>query len=224
MNPAEWLAGGLRTLAAVGRRLPLSGYVAARIAEVERVLVGAVRDHLNGLDDTPALTAASEDAVDTPPDSPGDVLHELMRQSMYTTPNESRDMLNRALVRALLPDEVRILAALADGSAFPVIHVVEGRATTNPTSLLRNASTVGRAAGVSLPQQTPWYLTRLLHVGLAVIGPEDTAQRDEYEMLLTDTAVNAALRGAGRGVLAARVIRRTVVLSDLGRQLWEAAK
>ena len=47
---------------------------------------------------------------------------------------------------------------------------------------------------------------------------------DEYEMLLTDSAVNVALATARRGVRAARVIRRTVRISDLGQELWEAAK
>lgn len=43
-------------------------------------------------------------------------------------------------------------------------------------------------------------------------------------MLLTDSVVNIALATARRGVRAARVVRRTVRISDLGQELWEAAK
>ncbi len=47
---------------------------------------------------------------------------------------------------------------------------------------------------------------------------------DDYEMLLTDAAVNMAIAKARRGIRSARVIRRTVRISELGQELWEAAK
>ncbi len=77
---------------------------------------------------------------------------------MYTSPDKSRDALYLDLLHALVPDEARILAALSDGSAYPVIHVGEPGAG-GATYTLKNASTVGRAAGVSLPRHTPLYLT-----------------------------------------------------------------
>jgi hypothetical protein len=43
-------------------------------------------------------------------------------------------------------------------------------------------------------------------------------------MLLTDAAVNAAVAKARRSVRSARVIRRTVRITELGHELWEGAK
>jgi hypothetical protein len=128
------------------------------------------------------------------------------------------------LLGELVPDEARIFAAVSDGSRYPVIHVAEPGVAAPTDHLLRNASTVGRAAGVALPQKTPVYLDRMLRFGLVTIGPEDIAMRDDYEMLLTDGAVHAAITAGGRGLRPARVIRRTLGISDLGREVWEAAK
>jgi hypothetical protein len=64
----------------------------------------------------------------------------------------------------------------------------------------------------------------MLGLGLVRLGPEMSSLYDEYEMLLTDSVVNIALATARRGVRSARVVRRTVRISDLGQELWEAAK
>jgi hypothetical protein len=153
------------------------------------------------------------------------VLRSLLDKSMYNHPEESHSALYLQLLEGLVPDEARILAALSDGTAYPVIDVAEPVLGTSTAFALITASTVGRAAGVSLPHHTPLYVTRLVQSGLAAIGPEGGGSMyDDYEMLLTDAAVNLALAKARRGIRPARVIRRTVRITELGRELWESAK
>lgn len=202
---------------------PFAGEVLSALTEAERVLVRAVRAHLAELESSPPDDLCDNEYQPLP--TPSDVLRSLLDRSMYSRPDESRNALYLGLLNDLLPDEARILAALSDGSAYPIIDVAEPLLGTSTAFVLTNASTVGRAAGVSLPQHTPLYVSRLMLAGLATIGPDGgNPMNDDYEMLLTDAAVNAALAKARRGVLSARVIRRTVRITELGHELWQAAK
>lgn len=202
---------------------PLANAVLPKLADAERLAVRTLRAHLAELD--PPRKDPTVGPVHEQPASPTDVLRSLLDRSMYNTPDSSRNTLYLGLLQDLVPDEARILAALSDGSAYPVIDVAEPTIGTSTAIVLANASTVGRAAGVSLPQHTPLYLSRLILAGLAAIGPEgDDKMYDEYEMLLTDAAVNLALAQARRGVRSARVIRRTVRITALGQEMWDAAK
>lgn len=187
----------------------------------ERYLVGLIRQHLAQLDD-----AAGTSGTTVALPSPTDVLQSLLDRSIYNAPDDSRNELYSALLQALVPDEARILAALSDGSTYPVIHIAEPIAAgASSTIVLESASTVGRVAGVSLLDYTPRYLSHMLQLGLVAIGPEGSgSMNDDYEMLLTDDAVNVAQTNARRGIRGARVMRRTVSITALGQQLWETAK
>lgn len=226
MNITGVVSAGLRVAEEAVRHAPFADQVLALITDAERTALAAVRRHLAELDADaapPVDVADNAPAPDAPAD-PSDVLRTLLDQSMYNSPAVSRNTLYLTLLRELVPDEARILVALSDGSAYPLVHIAEPGVGGSSTLVLNNASTVGRACGVSLPQHTPLYLTRMLQFGLVNIGPEASGMYDEYEMLLTDAAVNLALAKARRGVRSARVIRRTVRISDLGQELWEAAK
>lgn len=216
------IAGGWQLAGNTVRYLPLADEVLPRLAEVERTVVRAVRQRIDTIDPVPYTQIALPNAPETPV-TPALLLRGLLDRSMYTSPDDSRDALYLSLLQALVPDEARIFAALSDGSAYPVVHVAQPGVGT-PVVDLKNASSVGRSAGVSLPQHTPLYLTRLLGLGLVQIGPEASGMYDEYEMLLTDAAVSTAMARARRGMRPARVIRQTVRITDLGQELWEAAK
>lgn len=223
MNPVAWLTGVAQVAVGAVKSLPGGECAVGQLVDVERALIRAVRHHLDDVDppETVGLDAAPAEEEDEEP-SPEHAMRALMERSMYDRPSASAAALHLALVQALLPDEARILAAVSDGSRYPVIHVAEPGVGA-PTYLTEYASTVGRAAGVALPHRTPTYLTRMLRLDLITIGPEDIAMRDDYEMLLTDGAVHAAISSVS-GLRAARVIRRTVGISELGQEVWEAAK
>lgn len=222
MDLGGMISVGLRLVGNTVKQVPLANEVLSLLADVERTVVRVVRQHLDSLDpQSAAQIALTEDQA---PLTPTLLLRALLDRSMYASPDDSRDGLYTELLQALVPDEARILAALSDGSGYPVVHIAEPGVGNNPAFVLKNASTIGRSAGVSLPQYTSLYLTRMLDLGLAHICPEAAEMYDEYEMLLTDSTVRTALALARRGIRAARVIRQTVRITDLGQDLWEAAK
>lgn len=220
MGPGDLFAQVVHAVVAVAK--PVAEASTAYLEEFDRTVQRAVQPSEERL---PAEVVLDAEPYEPPeaPTTPRELLTSLISRSMYDTPEQSRNALYVSLLKQLVPDEARILAALSDGSAYPLLHVAEP-GTGNTALVLRNASTVGRAAGVTQPHHTPLYLTRLLNHSLVQLGPEVPEARDDYEMLLTDPAVHAAITTTSRSLRPARIIRRTVVLSALGAELWEAAQ
>lgn len=206
MDPMSLLRGGLEVATAV-----------------ERLVIRVIRQHIEQLDPPADPSAAHVTGDNAGSEAPADILRSLLDKSVHNLPDDSRNALYCALLQALVPDEARILAALSDGSTYPLVHVAEPG--PNSDIVLANASTVGRVAGVSLPDHTPQYLTRMMQLGLVTVGPEGpSSMNEDYELLLTESAVNAAQAKARRGIIGARIIRRTVGISELGQKMWDAAK
>ncbi len=143
---------------------------------------------------------------------------------MHDTPSESRRRLHEVLVGELVPDEARILSTLSDGSSYPLVHITRPGVGSYQKLVVENASSVGRAAGVALPDRVHLYVSHLRRLGLVEARPEDHSLKDEYDILLTEPNLRATIDAMGKGPRGARIIRRTVRMSDLGRELWEAAR
>lgn len=153
-----------------------------------------------------------------------DEMAELLNRSVEQTREQSEQQLFAGLLRQLVPDEARILAALSGGSRYPLVHVASrGSFGGIKRLVLENASTVGRAAGAQLAADTPTFLTHLLQLGLVDVDPEDRSLAEHYDILQTDELVRAAeaeARTDGRG--GVRIIRQTVAMSELGKRFWDA--
>lgn len=148
----------------------------------------------------------------------------LLARALGQSTSEGKDELFHRILDQIVPDEARIISALSDGSTSPLVSVhALSRAGLLGEALIENASLVGRTANVALPALTPTYVGHLLALGLLETGPEDTDLKDEYQILLADSAVLAAIRAGSRGPLPARVEKRTVRLSALGQALWAAS-
>ena len=231
---AGWAA---RTGFALGRKLPGVETAERGVREVERQLLTELRRRLDEVDDPyhAALTAASamnrqgarpvEATVTLVPVRDNHVeplraaMAELLNHSIGFGRDRAREYFYAIILRQLTPDEARILSALSDGSPFPAIDVVERTGLGgNGRVVLRNASTVGKAAGVSLPDQVPGYVTRLIGLGLVDLDEEVPALETQYEILLTDETV----RDAEKHVKRAKFVRRTIHVSRLGAQFWQA--
>jgi hypothetical protein len=151
-------------------------------------------------------------------------MQRLLLRSLEQTTAGGRQELFRALLDQLVPDEARIIAALGNGTVSPLVDVyVRSGLGKGATPLLENASLIGRTAAVAVPRLTPVYIGHLRNLGLLEIGPEDSALAREYEVLMAENVVRKALDHA-EGLLPPRVLRRTLRLSRLGRELWETAK
>lgn len=148
----------------------------------------------------------------------------LLARALEQSTTAGKDELFHRILDQIVPDEARIISALSDGSASPLVSVhALSRAGLLGEALIENASLVGRAANVALPSLTPTYVGHLLALGLLETGPEDGDLKDEYQILLADSAVLGAIKTGSRGPLPARVERRTVRLSALGQSLWAAS-
>ena len=150
------------------------------------------------------------------------LMAELLERSVMQDTKSSKADWHAAVLSQLVPDEARVIAALAEASApVPLLHVLprSGRGR-----LLENASLIGRTAALTLPAMTPVYVTHLRALGLVETGPEDEENLKGYELLLADKAVRAALREGAMGKLPARVLRRTLMLSQRGRELWDSTR
>jgi len=149
---------------------------------------------------------------------------ELLERSAESTRTASREYLFGVIISQLVPDEARIVAAMADGKSFAAADVVtKPRGRTPSQVVLANASTVGRTAGVVTPDNVPTYLTRLQGLGLLEFGPPDDTLGVQYDILATDPAVRQARSTADAGRRnSAKIVRKTVRLSPLGREFWAA--
>lgn len=155
--------------------------------------------------------------------TPAQLLDELLGASLEADAAASREELYRSLLLRLVPDEARILAALADGTPYPLVHV-QSRSHSGLT-VLADASTVGRAAGVQVPEAVTRYVSHLRALGLADEGPADDGLSVQYDILLGEPAVrNAEEEAKSQGRLGAKVVRRTLRISALGRALWQACR
>ncbi|RJQ85986.1 Abi-alpha family protein [Amycolatopsis panacis] len=232
---AGWAA---RTGFELTRKLPGIDTAERGLRQVERGLLSELRRRLDEVDDPYHAALAAASAMNRS-DSAGRVVEasvmlvpsrerteplraamaELLNHSIGFGRDRAREYLYAIILRQLTPDEARILAALSDGSPFPAVDVAErtGIGGTGRT-VLRNASTVGKAAGVALPDQVPAYMTRLIGLGLVDLDEEVPALETQYEILLTDETVRAAEEQVKR----CKVIRRTVHISRFGAQFWHA--
>lgn len=162
--------------------------------------------------------------ADTDPAPLRTAMTELLSRAGTTTPVKSREYLFGTIVSQLVPDEARILAALADGKRFAAVDVVAkhvGRSATR--TIVANASLIGAAAGVSPARNVATYLTRLQGLGLVDFGPAADELSEEYDQLAVEGTVQEARSYIEHNKLgSAKLLRKSVALSPLGREFWSA--
>ncbi|HEX5257034.1 MAG TPA: Abi-alpha family protein [Mycobacterium sp.] len=217
----------------LARLIPGMGYVERELAGAERALLREFRRRVEAIaedrpaEGTPRSSGTSDGSLPVPsaPQTLAEVMERMLRRSMDQTPSESRHSLFEHVIGELVPDEARILAALADGSTYPLLDVAAPALGNAGRVILRNASNVGRAAGVAEPSLVPIYVTHLLQLGLADTGQEDSDLHDEYEILLTESLVMSAYAEADKAARRSpRIVRGTLRISALGREFWAACQ
>jgi len=219
---AGWAA---RTGISLTRRLPGVENASEGLRQVEHQLMATLRRRLDEVDD-PYVVALSAASAEHTTNGSGQLvlaeeplrtaMRELLDRSIGFDRERAREYLYATVLRQLTPDEARLISVLADGKPYPAVDVVArgGRV------LLRNASTVGTAAGVTLPDEVPSYLTRLAGLGLVEVTGENAALSSQYEILVTDETVREAVGAAKR----VKIVRNTVRLSRFGARFWAACE
>ena len=192
----------------------------------EDQVVGAIRHGLDSLGTADELEDVAPEVSEAAVPDPGSLngkMSRLLDRALDQNTKGSQVELYHHLLDQLVADEARILGALSDGSSSPMVNVYTWLSPRVPgRAALENASLIARTANVALPQMGPQYVSHLLSLGLVQAGPEDPALATEYEVLMAETAVLAAIKSASRGPLAAKVEKSTLSLSSLGASLWAA--
>lgn len=181
------------------------GAGSARVNPEERRMMALLRDA--GDDPQPLRTAMGE----------------LLHRSSASNSKEGREYLFGTIISQLVPDEARVLAALAGNRRFAALDVLAkpvGR--SQPRVVLANASTVGAAAHIALPENAGTYVTRLHSFGLIELSPITDDLESQFAALIDDPAVRAARSEADGKFGSARIVRKSITLSALGREFWEA--
>jgi hypothetical protein len=210
-----------RRLLGLARRVPLVNAGERELERLENVIFRELGRRIESArPELPPPGANGGSPAGFPP-PPTEVMERLLKRSIAQTPNDGERNLVEMLVRELVPDEARILAALADGTAYALIDLVGRSGPDRGQTLLANICSVGRAAGVVLPSRTPTYVAHLLTLDLARRGPELRSLHEEYEILLTEPAV---MKLRGHGMRPARVVKGTLRISELGETLWKATR
>jgi hypothetical protein len=206
----------LSSLRAARRGLSILGVMAGeRLRDAEVLMLSTLRRR-------EAARAPAPEAA-RPPAGPPQLLRELLDRAADQTHEEGRAALHVKLLRALVPDEARILAALEGGATYPLVHVDAGPRLGGPTHrVLANLSTVGKAAGVACNEVTPIYIAHLEALGLAESDVEDEAFEVQYEILAADGEVRVAVERIRKQRRKETVVRRVLRASALGRALWAA--
>lgn len=151
-------------------------------------------------------------------------MSELLERSVEANRADTHEYLYGTIISQLVPDEARILSALADGSRFAALDVVRKPRRGRARVLLANASSVGRQAGLVSPENTPTYLTRLAGFGLVEFGGEDDDLATLYDILAAESHVRHIVDGASRRRGGSvRIDRKTLRMSEFGHRFWTAA-
>lgn len=214
---ATHLGVGSLTLTATGLRAA-AGVTAHVAGWYEQQVFGILGVRFDG-----RAAAPQELRAPTAPERDGlqHTMGTLLERSNEQTTTASRRELFAKMLDQIVPDEARMISALSDGSSSTLLHVYRRAAGRQAAvAVLENMSLIGRTANLALPHLTPNYVGHLLALGLLEIGPEDPTMKAEYEILAADMAVLAAIKRASRGAIGARIERRTLRLSILGRELW----
>lgn len=153
---------------------------------------------------------------------PARVLDELLDMAARQGVDEAREYLYTALLRELVPDEVCMLAALAQGRARAVMHIgAVGRFGGEEQRVMSNLTDFGDAEGVKLRGMVGHYLAHLLALGLLEEhDPTRETRAAQSALQLTATATSVVRRIRAQG-LRPRFHFGSVALSQLGRELWD---
>ncbi|ROO29508.1 hypothetical protein SAOR_03395 [Salinisphaera orenii MK-B5] len=213
----------LRQAARAAEEWPVTGSAVRRFHDAESWALTELKQRLDAME--AGATDRARVARDHPELSePAEMMADLLAASRSVDPDAARIQLYRQTLSRLVPDQVAMLALLAEREIAPLCHVAAGRLPAGPVSVnvLTNASSLGRDAGVLLREYVPQYMTELLALGVFQIGPEDERLSDQYELLLADTQIRRTMDHVRRELkLYPRLQRQSVRLSAYGLALWQ---
>ncbi|HEY1973621.1 MAG TPA: Abi-alpha family protein [Pseudonocardia sp.] len=184
-----------------------------KLGKLETSLLQELKRRLDGLKPDEQAEGSS--------DVRAQLFGQLLTDSRSAKPESGPADLHLRILRSLVPDEARILAAMADGTRYPLLHI-EARGSGGSFEVLSNACTVGRVAAIGEQDSVCVYVGHLRDLGLLEQGPKEDALNDQYGLLRNEEYVRRAIEQLRPGRRGITEIRRTVYISRLGEELWAA--
>lgn len=209
-------------------RAPGGHYVLDQARAVEDILFEDLQLRLGGMDSHHYLPAPVETSFGEGGGHDKSLQSRfaaLAEQSLEQTPASASARVYARIVNQLLPDEVRILTAMSDGSDIAISHLLArgGRFKNSEHRVMAFLSRVGNESGVMLADAVPHYLAHLFSLGLLDGGPEDNSQTAKYEAIENGSEVRSACeRMRKESRLRPVFIRETAHLSSFGKAFWAA--
>lgn len=199
---------------------PVAGSAVRRFLEAESWAMAELKQRLDAIENARPPASSSVDPMGA---TPTELLADLVRRSHAIDPDAARNALYRQTLNALVPDQIAMLSLLVERQQAPLVHVAASRLPAGPVNMtvLANASSLGRDAGVLLRNYVPQYMTRLIDLGVFEVGCEAEALDKEYELLMADTQLRQTIvRVRNELRMYPRVQRFSVRLSEYGQALW----
>lgn len=213
------------------KRVPGGGFAERQLEHLESRVLRRLKTRLDAVGEPSRVSVL---AVSVPPHSgeraagsmPGNLLRHLLERSQEPRSKQQAEVeYFTLLLQQLVPDEARILSALSDGVTYPLIDVLTApKFSVVSRPIVESVSSVGKSAGVQASALTPNYVRHLRRLGLVDIVPGETPDEQQYQILETDTEVREAVEAAHRHGQRARIVRRSLRISAVGKRLWTACR
>ena len=178
-----------------------------RLHRVEQDVLQGLKQRLEGLDAPGTLKGSAES------------FQQLLEVSMEQTQQQARSMLVGQVLAGTTADEARLLAALSDGSHFPMLTLYTGGRLSRGEVHYRH-SNIGRAADIQCTDFIAFYLSRLFARGLVVASGFNEDQRTDYELLEGDSDFRKAEASLRAHTPKLKMRRETLHISPVGSQVW----
>lgn len=204
-------------------RIPGGQIARARLEETEERIFKQLKKRLDAADSSDIWGANEHQALS----HPRDILRQHLERSLATiTPLQAEEMYFARILNDLLPDEVRILAALSDGeTVYPILNVRTGsKLGITMEDEISCVSNIGKNAGVYNSDLTPYYIQHLLHWKLVEVLSEKINDNTIYQVLESEKSIRTAMELAKSQGRRASLQRQSLVISPLGKRLWEVCQ
>lgn len=190
------------------KQLPPVQRADARLHQVETEMLSTLKQRLEALETPGELSG------------PPPHLQALLDVSMEQSVEQAQRMLITQELAQLTGDETRILAALSDGSGFPVIGLYRPTGLGQSECVHRH-SNVGRAAGIQCNDMIAMYLVRMAARGWIYFADFTESLRTDYELLEGDSLFRKTESDFQAHIPKLKRRRETLYLSPVGQQMWQ---
>lgn len=197
--------------------LPLAGEAFKRLRETEDWALAELKYRLDGMGEAPASETelGSLDAAKLK-------FAGLLHSARYNSTQQARELLYLQVLEQMVPEQVRMLAVIADSRPTVMCHVDAGP-PVGPTSrrVLAFATSAGKDAGVTLRDHVPRLIQHMASLGLVEEDSEIKGIKAQYELLETEDTVRAALKRIKDELRQwPRIQRRSLRLTPFGVEFW----